>query len=135
MKKIYLDIDGVILTTHNTKIATGAIPFLNYILEHYDCYWLTTHCRDGNTGWLLNMLAHFFPSRILEKMKQIKPTKWDTLKTEAIDFNSDFYWIDDYVFNAEIEVLKSKSCLSKLLLVDLRNINELNRIKDVISIM
>lgn len=133
MIKVYIDVDGVLLTKHNTTAAPYAVDLIDYVVNNYDCYWLTTHCRYGNADRLLDMLAHYFPSNVMEKMRQIKPTKWDTLKTEAIDFNSDFYWIDDYVFNVEIEVLKKKSCLNRLLLVDLEHTNELSRIKAMLS--
>ena len=39
-------------------------------------------------------------------MKCIKPTDWGTLKTDAIDFGEEFYWLDDYPFQAELNVLK-----------------------------
>lgn len=130
MKKLYLDVDGVILAKHNTKAAPGAVEFIDYITSYYDCYWLTTHCRDGNPNSLINMLSQYFPVECMIQLKQIKPTRWDALKTEAIDFTSDFYWLDDYVFNAEMEVLKSKSCIDRLIAVNLNNTNELKRIKE-----
>lgn len=128
MKRIYIDIDGVLLTTKHKDVAQNAIPFLIYILSHFDCYWLTTHCRNNNTDNLLEMLSHYFPPNIIKMLHQVKPTKWDTLKTEGIDFDSDFYWIDDYAFEAEKQVLIRKDCINRLIVVNLNRKNELLRI-------
>lgn len=133
MKKLYLDVDGVILTKRNIKAALGSVDLLSYAINHYNCYWLTTHCRNGDTTAVLDMLAQYFPKGFLQKLKQIRPTAWNTLKTEGIDFSSDFYWLDDYVFNAEKEILKSNGCLNSLILVNLNNDNELTRIKDLLK--
>ena len=119
MKKIYIDIDGVILTKHNTRIADNSIDFMTFITKNFDCYWLTTHCRDGQTRNLIRMLSLYFPENIIEIIKQVKPTKWDALKTEAIDFKSDFLWVDDYVFESEKTILIHHNCLDRLILVDL----------------
>lgn len=42
-------------------------------------------------------------------LKKIKPTNWDTLKTEAIDFESNYFWIDDNPMEAEQKILKEKN--------------------------
>ena len=125
MKKLYLDVDGVFLTKKNTQAAEGVDEFLNYILPRFDCYWLTTHCRGGDSSILLGMLSTYFSQETLYKLRKIKPSTWDTLKTEAIDFDSDFYWIDDYVFQAEKNILKQRNCLGRLILVDLSKEKEL----------
>lgn len=125
MTKLYLDIDGVLLTKHNTRAADGIEEFLDHVLAEFDCYWLTTHCRDGNPDHLLRMLAFYFTSDVMVKIQRVKPTAWNTLKTEAIDFNTDFFWVDDYVFEAEMNVLRRHKCLNKLLLVDLDKENEI----------
>ena len=74
------------------------------------------------------MLSHYFPPNIIKMLHQVKPTKWDTLKTEGIDFDSDFYWIDDYAFEAEKQVLIRKDCINRLIVVNLNRKNELLRI-------
>ena len=123
--KLYLDIDGVLLTKHNTQAADGAVELIDFILDNFDCYWLTTHCRDGHADELMKMLSEYFSDVIIQKIAIIKPTIWNTLKTEAIDFSSVFYWLDDYVFEAEKKVLMSKKSLCQLIMVDLNNKNEL----------
>ena len=128
MKKLYLDIDGVILTNRNPRATDGAVDLIDFILSRFDCYWLTTHCRENNSTNALIRLALYFPENVIEKLKQIKPTQWNTLKTEAIDFDSDFYWLDDYVLEAEKKELERHECLQNLLLVNLMNDNELTKI-------
>ena len=125
MKKLYLDIDGVLLTTKNTRAADGAVEFIDLALSNFECYWLTTHCKDGNCNQVLKLLAQYFPNDIIERLKRVKPTKWDTLKTEGIDLGSDFYWLDDFVFEAEKQVLKKNLRLDNLILVDQNNKDDL----------
>lgn len=107
MKTLYLDIDGVLLgrnTDGRATLAKGAEEFIDYAITHYDCYWLTTHCK-GDVQTVLDYLNPYCSSRLLEKLRMIKPTNFDTWKTEGIDFSREFIWVDDYLFNAEIEVL------------------------------
>jgi hypothetical protein len=40
------------------------------------------------------------------------------LRTEAIQFNSDFYWIDDEPYNSEKIFLESKNKLDRLIIPD-----------------
>lgn len=129
MKKIYIDVDGVLLTSKHTQAAPYGEVFINIIISKYDCFWLTTHCKDGDNRMVLDRLAKYYSADTIKKLQVVKPTKWNTLKTEAIDFESDFYWLDDYVFEAEKKVLKQRNCINKLLLVNLNNERELLDIK------
>ena len=104
--KLYIDIDGVLLTTKRTQRPKYAVEFIDYIVSNFDCYWLTSHCKEGNITYLIQYLSDYYGSETIKKCKRISPTSWKTAKTEAIDFNSDFYWLDDYVFEFEKNVLK-----------------------------
>ena len=127
MKKLYIDVDGVLLTTKNTQPAEDSTLFINFITKEYDCYWLTTHCK-GNNKTVLNYLSPYFETETLSNLTHIKPTNWDTLKTEVIDFSAEFYWIDDQPLQNEIEVLKKQDALDRLIIVDLKKQGELKRI-------
>ena len=127
--KLYLDIDGVLLTTKNTQPAEYSNEFIDYIISHFDCYWLTTHCK-GNTIYALEYLSKYFSQQTIDKLKCIKPTQWDTLKTEAIDLSEEFIWLDDYPFIAEKEFLKVHNCENKLIIVNLNRQNELKKIME-----
>lgn len=125
--KLYLDIDGVLLTAKNPQAADGAAEFVEFITDHFDCYWLTTHCQ-GNTYTALNYLSEYFDKAIMERLQTIKPTRWQTLKTEAIDFDSQFVWLDDYAMQAEKDSLKQQNAMGSLILVDLNGRNTLSAI-------
>jgi hypothetical protein len=124
MIKLYIDIDGVLLTKRLTEPADGAAKFIEFITTHFDCYWLTTHCK-GQSITAINYLKRYFEGETLELLKTIKPTNWETLKTEALDFTSDFFWLDDYPLNIEEEWMKKHDFHDKLIKVNLMNPNEL----------
>ena len=84
---IYLDIDGVLITKKG-KSAKGVVEFIKYVTDHHSVYWLTTHCK-GVESTAIKYLQDKLPPRVLQYLKKIKPTNWQTLKTEAIDFSQD----------------------------------------------
>lgn len=131
-KRLYLDIDGVLLTVKQTKPADHSIKFIEFIIENFDCYWLTTHCR-GAANNAIRYLSSYFDDQTLQLLNKVKPTSWETLKTEAIDFSHDFFWLEDYPFNAEKEILSNYNRLESLLLVELNNRDELRRIINILA--
>ena len=47
-KKIYIDIDGVLLDYKTGEPAKHAEELIMFLTSgRYDCYWLTTHCSKG----------------------------------------------------------------------------------------
>jgi len=124
-KKIYIDIDGVLLdykTGESAKHAEELILFLTS--GRYDCYWLTTHCKGDNIP-TLQYLSGRFSDKVMKRLSRIKATDWDTLKTEAIDLDSDFIWLDDYPFQAEISALDCAHKRTSLCTVNLERDDEL----------
>jgi hypothetical protein len=116
--KIYLDIDGVILTKEGKQM-----PFLKEFLLYVfnlageEVYWLSTHCKDGNTERVIQHLEGKVEDDVLEVLKIVKGTKWEDLKTEGIDLNSEFLWFDDNIFESEYRVLEKLNkdyCLIKV---------------------
>ena len=126
--KAYLDIDGVILANDQQK-ANYSEEFIKYIVEHYDVYWLTTHCK-GDAEHTINHLSRFFSPETIELLRKIKPTNWDTWKTDAIDLDEDFLWFDDQVFEMEINSLKEKGKFDSWVQIDLSKDN--NQLKSLI---
>lgn len=116
---IYLDIDGVLLTKEG-KPAIGVEAFLKYLTENHECFWLTSHCQ-GDTKGAINHLDGRVSAQALEYAKRIKPTTFQTWKTDAIDFTKDFRWFDDYIFVKEKQALIQHDCEDKLVKVDLIN--------------
>lgn len=128
MPILYLDIDGVLLTTKHTHAAPGVDEFVDFITQHFTCYWLTTHCK-GDSAPALRYLASFLQPATLEKLRAaVRPTTWDTLKTEAIDVTADFYWLDDSPFQAEIAYLEARGVDDRLFVVNLYQAKELTNI-------
>lgn len=119
MKNLYLDIDGVLLTKHGEP-APHLVDFLNFATTNFDCHWLTTHCK-GNSETALLYLADKVPPVAIPLLEKIKPTNWKLWKTEGIDFTKDFFWIDDYAFEAEKTILEEKERSDNLVTVDLKS--------------
>ena len=129
--KIYLDIDGVLLMKDGS-IPDFSVELISFLKENFECYWLTTHCRGGENK-AVQYLSKYYPTEIIEKLKTISPAYWNDLKTEVIDFDSMFFWLDDYAMEAEKKVLNSYNKLNSLILVNLKNSNELKAVLDKIK--
>lgn len=114
---IYLDIDGVLLTSH-VEPANYVHEFLEFVTNNYPTYWLTTHCNDDAETAIKYLNVYLKPETI-EFVKKIKPTSWTTAKTTGIDMSKPFLWFDDYPMNYEKQILNEKSLLDNLIVVDL----------------
>ena len=130
---LYIDIDGVLLTTKQSRVSDHALPFIDFVTNHFDCFWLTTHCKGDNTT-AIKYLAKYFEGNTLDQLKKIKATDWTTLKTDAIDFSSEFCWLDDSPFQSEINILDKNSGIDKLIIVDLNRTDELKRVINLLKI-
>ncbi len=132
MKKIYIDIDGVLLTSRHTQPAPGAVQLIEHVTKHFDCYWLTSYCKGDNRP-VLDLLSAYFDKETMNKFESVKATNWRTLKTDAIDLHSDFYWLDDHPMSAEIQLLREHGRLDSLIVVDLKREDELKRIIELLK--
>jgi hypothetical protein len=120
--KIYLDIDGVLLTKHGEP-AIGVLEFLKRVTKQ-DCHWLTTHCKDDSTDHVVQHLKKKLPEKTWKYIEKIKGNGWDYLKTEDIDFSSGFLWFDDNLMYAEKEVLRQHNTLDSFRMVDLKECSD-----------
>lgn len=130
--KIYLDIDGTMihedLSENCGKAADGLLEFLE-ALRPYDTYWLTTHCTTGDPEKARQIMKRVVPVEYYDDIDKIKPTEWQDLKTNALDFESDFIWFDDSIFEAERNALEKCTDNQIAIQVDLRtNPNQLHEI-------
>ncbi len=122
---LYLDVDGVLIG-HGLEggrqpvLAAGALDLLGFSLEKFTCFWLSSHCRDGNAGPLLRYLARLAGPAFMELAARVVPAAWRSLKTEAIDFSADFYWLEDRPLQAELDCLARLGAAGRLLRVDTR---------------
>jgi len=115
---VYLDIDGVLLA-NDLNAANFVHEFLQKATApEYTTYWLTTHCK-GDASTAVKRLSLVFPTETMTLLKDIKPTNWDTSKTEAIDFSKPFLWFDDDLFHEEKQALIEHDCLDNWIGVDL----------------
>jgi hypothetical protein len=105
--RLFLDVDGVLLgqSEGRTILAPHAGEFIDFILAHFECFWLTTHC-NGNVQTVLDYLRPFAPADLLAKMKAIRPTSFRVLKTEPLAGN--FFWIEDQPLAAELADLRRR---------------------------
>ena len=105
---IYLDIWGTLYKTASS--IEDRIELLDYILEKCpdSTYWLTTYCQYG-VNRAEDVLSREFPLEFAHKVaEKVQVADWETLKTEGIDFDQPFLWLDDNCASSEHEVLKSK---------------------------
>lgn len=118
---IYLDIDGVLLV-HENKASDFADEFLKAVLRKYPntTYWLTTHCWQG-INRTNAILAPLLKPETVKLLHIIKPTRWDQLKTDAIDFTKPFLWFDDDLYSKEKEILINNNALKNWVNVNLAN--------------
>ena len=128
---IYLDIDGVLLTKDG-KMAQGLDEFLDFVVDNFDCYWLTTHCK-ANESRVAEHLKTKVSEKVLTLTERIKPTSWQDYKTDGINFEQDFLWLDDNLFIKEREALVKQNALSKHLLIDLKS--NPNQLLDVLEML
>jgi len=124
-KKIYIDIDGVLLDYKTGQAAPHAEELIMFLTSgRYDCYWLTTHCK-GDLATAINYLSKHFSGKVMRRLKKVKATNWSTLKTEAIEWDCDFIWLEDYPFQAEVSELYNHHKEEALYKVDLTRKDEL----------
>lgn len=116
---VYLDIDGVLLA-NETHAANYADEFLQTILEKYpdSTYWLTTNNWRGENR-AKEVLAPYLKSETVALLDKIKPSEWNELKTDAINFDEDFLWFDDDLWEDELKVLEKHEAAEQFILVKL----------------
>lgn len=127
---LFIDIDGVLLgrspITSKPALANDAHKFLNFCLDNYRCFWLTTHCK-GSADTALDYLSPYADEAFLTLAQKIQPTYFKTFKTEALF--GDYYWIDDQPSAYEFQFLEETDALHRWLQINTRkNFDGLNEI-------
>lgn len=113
--KLYLDIDGVLLTKGGA-LADGAEAFLRWAIAAHDPFWISTRTRDGAQR---GALRAFHGLLAPELVRAIRPARWRTLKTEALPVRADGWaWIDDEILHAERAVLADNGALGRFVRVN-----------------
>lgn len=118
---IYFDIDGVLKGVDSP--VEDLSELVTYALDNFPghVYWLTTHCKDGANN-AIYALQDVFEAELLDRMAaEIQPTDWGTLKTDAINFDEPFLWLDDDLYDEERAVLDGHHALDGHILMDWRD--------------
>lgn len=113
---VYLDIDGVLLA-NDLNAARHVYEFLEVATQN-PTFWLTTHCK-GDASTAIERLSLVFTPEQMKLIQNIKPTNWETAKTEAIDFSQPFLWFDDDCYSDELVELEKNGCVGNWVEVDL----------------
>ena len=103
---IYLDIWGTLYRT--AAPIEDRMALLSYILEKCpeSTFWLTTYCKHGENR-SEEVLSREFPLEFAKAVAQtVKIAEWGSLKTEGIDFQRPFFWLDDNCSTPERMILK-----------------------------
>lgn len=130
---IYLDIDGVLLANENSA-ANYADEFLQAVLAAYpdSTYWLTTHNWRGENRTKEVLAPHLKPETV-PLLDKIKPSVWNEMKTDGINFSEKFIWLDDDLWEDELTVLEQHNATDNFILIDLKK--NPNQLKDVAEII
>ncbi len=130
---VYLDIDGVLLANENNA-ANYADEFLQAVLAAYpdSTYWLTTHNWRGENRTKEVLAPHLRPETV-PLLDKIKPSVWNEMKTDGINFSEKFIWLDDDLWQDELKVLERHNATDNFILIDLqKNPNQLKDIAEII---
>lgn len=130
---VYLDIDGVLLI-NDKHAAPYADELIQAVFKEYPdtTYWLTTHNWQGENRAKDVLAPHLKPETVA-LLDRIKPSEWNQLKTDAIDFSQKFLWLDDDLWDQELRVLEAHRATDNFILIDLsKDPNQLKKIADII---
>ena len=58
------------------------------------------------------------PADVEALLTSVRATSWSVSKVSAIDLASDFVWIDDEPLAVEVEVLRGRNLLRRLVVID-----------------
>jgi len=119
--RVYLDIDGVLI--RDGKPTLHCFGFLRWAVEFHQPFWLTTRDAHGEHAGILAAFRHALstptlPTEVETLLRAVRPTRWRGSKVSGIDLASDFVWIDDDPLQVEIEALRERGLLHRLLIVD-----------------
>ena len=130
---IYLDIDGVLLANEKSA-ANYADEFLQAVLAAYpdSTYWLTTHNWRGENRTKEVLAPHLRPETV-PLLDKIKPSVWNEMKTDGINFSEKFIWLDDDLWEDELKVLERHNTTDNFILIDLKK--DPNQLKTIAELL
>ena len=128
---LYIDLDGVILRRSGRiefggktgfDVAPGAMEFLAWAVDHFNCYWLTSRSHDGGyseieRAFRFAIPTNTIPGDIKDLIRAIRPAPWGTAKVEGIDLSKPFFWLDDNPDQISVDALEEVGLASSLVRV------------------
>lgn len=87
---------------------------------------------EGDPQYARMKIKAVLPNELHGDIDRIKPTKWNILKTEAIDFSDEFMWFDNDVSFLERDVLRKKTLGDQQQLVEIDLVANPNNLLDVV---
>ena len=146
---LYLDLDGIILRRtgrtdfkgrNEFAIAPGAMDFLSWAIDHFNCYWLTSRSHDGRyvgieRAFRFAVSANSLPEEIMMVIHAIAPAPWGKLKIEGIDQSRNFYWVDDNPNEDSVSALVEAGLLSRLVMASTdERPDDLTRVREALEV-
>ena len=128
---LYLDLDGVILRRSGRiefggktgfDVAPGAMEFLAWAIDHFNCFWLTSRSHDGGyseieRAFRFAIPTNTIPGDIKDVIRAIRPAPWGKTKVEGIDLSRPFFWLDDNPDQTSVDALAEAGLASRLVIV------------------
>jgi hypothetical protein len=128
---LYIDLDGVILRRSGRiefggktgfDVAPGAMEFLAWTVDCFNCFWLTSRSHDGGYKEIERALrfaipTNTIPAEIKDVIWAIKPARWGRAKIEGIDLSREFFWLDDNPDQTSVDALAEAGLASRLVSV------------------
>lgn len=122
------------MLANENNAANYADEFLHAVLTAYpdSTYWLTTHNWRGENRTKEVLAPHLKPETV-PLLDKIKPSVWNEMKTDGINFSEKFIWLDDDLWQDELKVLEQHNATDNFILIDLqKNPNQLKDIAEII---
>ena len=118
---VYLDIDGVLI--RDNRATPHCFEFLRWAVRFHRPHWLTTRDAHGEHDGILRAFRHALGTPTLAPeiealLLAVRPTRWHGSKVDAIVLWRDFIWIDDDPLLVEVEALRKRGLLDRLLIVN-----------------
>lgn len=126
---LYLGVEGVLLRQNDR--AKGArrrfemthygLTILEWAIEGFNCHWLTSLNHNGGDHRIRRAFAialgyPILPSEFDLLFEFVQPTYWETTMVEAIDLESDFYWIANNPDTTSLTALDRRGLTDRLIL-------------------
>ena len=127
--RLYLGVEGVLLHQYDRakgarrrfKMTRYGLPFLEWAINGFYCSWLTALNHDGGDHRIRRALAIALgypklPSEFDLLFEFVQPTYWETTMVEAIDLQSNFYWIANNPDTTSLTALDRRGLTDRLIL-------------------